>query len=178
MNLLPVLGLIVGAVGLLFATFLAVRNRTLFRPKLDVAFSTPFQFENPKVESPHPLVAIFIFNPPDQVASDLRLPILVRNVSKRKVSDIVIELTYPAQFAFTNTEIIGRYQRYLELFGDSPDSLEEIKAFLEKRQGNRFGNLYRFRYDMGTLRPGDSLSFEEMLKLPMREKAFRDGRYS
>lgn len=177
MTLLPILGPIVGTAALLFATFLAVRNRTLFSPRLEVTFSTPFQFEKPKEDLPYPLVATFIFNPPNQIPADMLVPVLIKNVSKRKISDVVIELTYPAQFAITNTEIISRYERSMEIFGDARGDLEEIKEFLDKRKGNRFGKLYRFRYEVGTLRPGDSMSFEEPMKMPPRQEAFEDPRY-
>jgi len=175
-KILPVL---IGVSGLLFGAFLAIRNRTIYKPNLVFSFRRPELSDGEFAADPKkkPLEAHFILNPPEQLAKDMRVPIHVKNAGRRKISDVVVEITYPLQYSVSNKQHSDLIERARTAFPDTLDDPDEFKKFLDMRQGSQLGDLYRVRYDVGILRPGDSMTFYELMKLPDRNVAFSDARY-
>ena len=123
-----------------------------------------------------PTYALFIFVPRGKFESDLVVPILIRNDTRRIIGDIVVELTYPAEFFLANPELKRRRDRLVESFGEEYEAHEEeVRRFLETRRPSDLGSAVRIRYELGKLRAGEGQGFFEPFVLPPRESAFAAG---
>ena len=180
-SMLPLVGATVTAVGIAFALLIAWRSRTIAKPKLSLALRIidqaypPMTVRKLRGKLPH---AIFIIPPEGVFASDLHLPIALRNSSSRPMNKIAIEVTYPEPFFISNQEVGRRSDRLLEMFGSRMEVNEDaVKRFIKTRYASPLGPCVRVRYELGTLTPGEPFVFTEMFLLPDKESAFAAGYY-
>ncbi len=180
LQIIPVIALIVTSCGFLLALILAVRNRTIVRPRFAFSFRAferaypklPRRFRKKRPE------ALFISRPKGTFESDLQVPIGIHTTSNRRIEGIALDLTYPVEFFLSNQELMKRTEKVIERFGEGANlDREGAEKFLKTRDATILGPSVRVRYDIGTLRPGEGFGFFEPFLLPPREKAFPVGFY-
>lgn len=173
----PILPVIIGAAALFLALVVAARNRTLFRPRLSVHFRLPVEFHQKRAGwMKREPVALFVLNKP-QAPTQIHLPIHIENNSRRKISDVSLELVYPRTFFVNNRGHTQNFDELLVHFPNREEEVNSLKHHLSKRTSRAAGELVFVTYDIGTLRPGQSEVFYESINLPSRDKSFTDERF-
>lgn len=179
-GLLPFVTPVVALLGLLLALTVAVRNRSIFRPALHFAFRYPVRIPRsvPRKFAKSPPAAILFLNDQHQFDSrEVCIPLTIANRSARRISEVVVELTYPLAFAVDNSRFTSRLDQYIAAFPEAEMATRSQRQWLEMRRIAAIDDLVHVRFEVGTLRPGESASLYEVMRFPTRARAFNDPRY-
>lgn len=162
------------------AITVAYRNRTIIKPALELSFRV-FDDAYPSVPKKHKNnrpVAIFFHGKDGVNISGMIVPIKIKNRTSRKIGEVTVELTYPVAFFAANYEHIENLSVIADRFGEKDKAdVEGQKKILAMRDAAELGGVARVRYNLGSVRSGDALSFGEFLKIPVGDEAFYDVRY-
>jgi hypothetical protein len=171
---------IIGIAALLLAAVVAMRNRTLFPPKLDFQFRILDKLppRAPRKLKKEPVALVITSEDAKQVLSEARFPIVVRNNSRRRIGEVSIELWYPSSYFVGNDEHEKAAEEALEAFPHRKEPLDLILAELARRSAVRMGEMVYVTYDIGALRPGEIRAFHETIRVPDRTLAFADPRFA
>lgn len=112
-----------------------------------------------------------------QALTQIHLPIHIENNSRRKISDVSLELVYPRAFFVNNRGHAQNFDELLVHFPNREEEVDGLRHHLSKRTTRAAGGLIFVTYDIGTLRPGQSEVFYELINLPSRDLSFTDERF-
>lgn len=167
-----------GCLGLGLALLVAVRNRSLFGPRLQLQFRTPLHFRRKLTRfMKRDPAAIFILSR-QRAHTEMHIPISLRNQSRRKIGDVKLVLSYPKAFFVSNRDLLKNLDRLLEHFPESEEELAGFRAQVSKRSVTSDNETVSVTYEVGTLRPGEGHDFSELIEARSRELCFTDDRFS
>jgi len=172
------LGAILPTAALMLAVLAALRGRTAFRPHLSLELRWPFRArtELSRRERRAQPRAHFSFHV-DEGPETVRLPIVVANPSRRKLSDVSLVLQFPRAFAQSERSAKAIAERAVSAFPAFTDEMDSVYRFLSKRRVDLGRDLATVTYEIGNLTPGEKVLVPEMLSFSDREASFYDDRY-
>lgn len=180
LQFLPIIAIVLAATSLIVTLLIGVRTRNIFPAKLEFHFrSSPELHPSiPKrLRDKVPVATAFVHSRLTVAAYAIRLPLFIKNTSAKKISDVSVSLLYPEAYFIPNEEHKEAIEEAQQKFPQHAKGLGGIFRQLDLRECTALGGLVNVRYNIGSLRPGESFSCEELMRVPQRGKAFADRRY-
>lgn len=153
------------AFSLSVAVVIGIRSRNIFAPKLRLSLGYAENVPKPKKFSPR--INIIAMSSSAGAEFNCFFHVHVKNESKRKISDVIVELNYPEEFCLRTSDILKSVQEFRGS-GIQPRDIDDgdrVADLMGRREQMNFGGMCRSRYDFGTLRPGESISFFEPIRI-------------
>ena len=174
---IPIAGLVVATCGLTVAFLVGVRSRNLFTPRLSFSYRAPLTFRAKRhgymLRDPQAL----FFVSKRSAEGRVHLPIHLRNNSRRKITDITIELQYPRAFFVSNRETACELDELLKHFPGRESEVETIRRGWSERTVSPYEDIVTVTHRIGTILPGRDHLLCETLDMPTRDRAFSDMRF-
>jgi hypothetical protein len=174
---IPIAALTVATCGFTVAFLVGLRSRNLFSPRLSFRYRAPLTFRAKRrgymLRDPQAL----FFVAKRHAEGRVHLPIHLKNNSRRKITDVTIELQYPRAFFVSNRELARELDEAMEYFPEREGEIETIREWSAERRVTPYQDIVTVTHKLGTILPGRDRLFYEPLDMPTRDAAFSDMRF-
>ncbi len=178
-TMVPLVPAAVGLGAFTLAAIVAVRTRSLFRPKLKFQFKLDHQFSKPvpRKARKDPVALVLVSDNPNTPLTETRFPFVVKNNSRRRIGEVSVELAYPTAYFISNQAHEELARDALRTFPKHKETIDLILEQLSHRTARKMGDMVYVTYQIGSLRPGEQRAFHETIRVPVRDEAFSDPRF-
>jgi hypothetical protein len=170
--------LVLATSALVVAIKVNIGNRSIFSPKLSWGFQPiyrAFPSVSKKLLAKDPIATFMIHTSGQKKGAAILL--WIRNDSRRKFSDIKLELMYPKSYYIKNEDVEKVNDEVIESFPEFFTDAKSINKIISKRDAISYDDMIHVYYDIGTLRPGEHYMVFEGMNVPTPDKAFLDSRF-